>query len=136
MCYTDDPHGMCVGIHRLIRMLRCWRSLTLAINARMAIAAKRQAGTSVLWLGLRLLATLGIVTVPAAKRTRATNVLRNMDTITMGQLKSLAGLLQHLRPFADDIAGIMYGFYPRESERLGPTDPAPPSPQRAEQAAR
>ena len=36
MCYTDDPHGMCVGIDRLVRMLRCWRGLTLAINARMA----------------------------------------------------------------------------------------------------
>ena len=23
MCYTDDPHGMCVGIDRLVRMLRC-----------------------------------------------------------------------------------------------------------------
>ena len=75
MCYTDYPHGMCVGIDRLVRMLRCWRGLTLAINARMAIAAKRQAGTSSLWwLGIRSLTTLGIVTVPAAKRTRATNV--------------------------------------------------------------
>ena len=136
MCYTDDPHGMCVGVHRLVRMLRCWRGLTLAINARMAIAAKRQAGTSALWLGLRSLTTLGVVTVPDAKRTRATTVLRNIDNITMGKLKSLAGLLTHLRPFADDVAGIMYGFHPRESARLGPTDLAPPSPQRAAQAAR
>ena len=139
MCYTDDPHGMCVGIDRLVRMLRCWRGLTLAINARMAIAAKRQAGTSALWLGIRSLTTLGVVTVPPAKRTRATNVLRNIvngDSVKMGELKSLAGLLEHLRPFADDVAGIMYGFHPRDSARLGPTDPAPPSEPRREQAAR
>ena len=122
MCYTDDPHGMCVGVDRLVRMLRCWRGLTLAINARMAIAAKRQAGTSALWLGIRSLTTLGVVTVPPAKRTRATNVLRNIvngDSVQMGELKSLAGLLEHLRPFADDVAGIMYGFHPRDSARLG-----------------
>ena len=139
MCYTDDPHGMCVGVDRLVRMLRCWRGLTLAINARMAIAAKRQAGTSALWLGIRSLTTLGVVTVPPAKRTRATNVLRNIvngDGVQMGELKSLAGLLEHLRPFADDVAGIMYGFHPRDSARLGPTDPAPPSEPRREQAAR
>ena len=139
MCYTDDPHGMCVGIDRLVRMLRCWRGLTLAINARMAIAAKRQAGTSSLWLGIRSLSTLGVVTVPPAKRTRASDMLRNIvngDGVTMGELKSLAGLLEHLRPFADDVAGIMYGFHPRDSARLGPTDPAPASEPRREQAAR
>ena len=122
MCYTDDPHGMCVGIDRLVRMLRCWRGLTLAINTRMAIAAKRQAGTSALWLGLRSLTALGVVTVPAAKRTRATNVLRNIvddDGVNMGELKSPAGLLEHFRPFADDIAGIIHGFHPRNSARLG-----------------
>ena len=139
MCYTDDSHGMCVGIDRLVRMLRCWRGLTLAINARMAITAKRQAGTSALWLSLRPLTTLGVVTMPAAKRTRATSVLRNIidgDGVNMGQLKSLAGLSEHLRPFAEDIAGIMHGFHPRDSARLGPTDPAPPSQARREQAAR
>ena len=83
--------------------------------------------------------THGVVTVPAAKRTRATNVLRNIvngDGAKMGELKSFAGLLEHLRPFADDVAGIMYGFHPRDAARLGPTDPAPPSESRREQAAR
>ena len=51
----------------------------------------------------------------------------NGNGVKMGELKSLASLLEHLRPFADDVAGIMCGFHPRDSTRLGPTDPAPPS---------
>ena len=47
--YTDDPVFQCVGFARFVRLLCCWREVTMMVGLRMAIAAKRQAGSSVLW---------------------------------------------------------------------------------------
>ena len=48
------------------------------IGLRMAIAAKRQAGSSVLWTGLRLHATFGVASIPPPKRARAIAELKRL----------------------------------------------------------
>ena len=52
-----------------------WYTLTREFNLRMAIPAKREAGTSAHWLGLRGYATLGYEVTPRAKQSRAISML-------------------------------------------------------------
>ena len=54
-----------------LRALRCWRRLTDSLGLIMAIAAKRSLGSFSTWVGVVLVASLGLVVVPAAKLMRA-----------------------------------------------------------------
>ena len=129
--YTDDSFFQCVGIDRAIRMLGLWHHVTSSIQLAMAKPAKRQAGSALLWLGLRALVTLGAWSIPPGKRMRAvsqTSAIIGAQSHPYGELRELNGLLEHLRPFASDELGggrsLMFGMYPlgRTVSSLGPTD--------------
>ena len=70
--YTDDPVGVCIGVDRCVRMLQAWHKVTSSINLQMAGADKRQLGGDVLWIGVLVVAALGIVAVPRNKLLRVT----------------------------------------------------------------
>ena len=112
--FTDDPHFIAVGFDRWVRLLCCWRDVTLMVGLRMAQAAKRQGGTSILWVGLRFHGTFGAVVIPPPKRARAVSELRRMhaaDEFTLEDAMSIAGLLEHLTPFAAELRSSMYHMY-------------------------
>ena len=123
--YTDDPEFMCVGYDRFIRLLSCWRDVTSMIGLRMAIAEKRQAGSSILWQGLRLHGTYGAAVIPPAKRKRAVKDLSSIalgNPLRLDEAQSIAGLLEHLLPWAGELRSAMYHFYypHRAFAALGP----------------
>eukprot|EP00965_Chrysotila_dentata_P028145 935840-Pleurochrysis_carterae.AAC.1 len=65
----------------------------------MAIPEKRQAGTSVLWLGIIFVAAAGVLFLPRDKALRAVDriqctLARATDTAA---LRKLCGLLEHVR---------------------------------------
>ena len=112
--YTDDPHFVAVGFERLVRLLSCWRDVTLMVGLRMAIAAKYQGGTSILWVGLRFHGTFGAVVTPPPKRACAIAELRRMhlgDNFTVEGAMSIAGLIEHLTPFASELRSSNYHLY-------------------------
>ena len=99
---------------RWVHLLCCWRDVTLMVALRMAQAAKRQGGTSILWVGLRFHGTFGAVVIPPPKRARAVSELRRMhsgDEFTLEDAMSIAGLLEHLTPFASELRSSMYHMY-------------------------
>ena len=69
--YTDDPVVVVVGADRALRALRVWRGLTDDVRLIMAIAEKRTLGSWTLWLGVILVASLGLAVVPTGKILRA-----------------------------------------------------------------
>jgi len=130
--YTDDPHFIAVGFERLVRLLSCWRDVTLMVGLRMAVAAKRQGGTSILWVGLRFHGTFGAVVIPPPKRARAIAELRRMhlgDDFTVEDAMSIAGLIEHLTPFASELRSSNYHlYYPHKAfAKLGMQYSFPPT---------
>ena len=112
--YTDDPVFVVVGTDRLVRALRCWHGVTRDLGLKMAIARKRQLGSSLRWLGLDLHLPLGLLVVPPAKRLRACAVLSDIvegTAPTFDVYRGLAGLLEHLLPFVGGDRTRMYGMY-------------------------
>ena len=137
--YTDDPVFQCVGFARFIRLLTCWHEVTTMVGLRMAIAEKRQAGSSVLWTGLRLHSTFGVASIPPPKRTRAIAELKRVaagDKMRLDDAQSLAGLLEHLLPWAGELRAAMYHFYypHRAFAGLGPQHPFVPTDAMQDQA--
>ena len=130
--FTDDPHFIAVGFERLVRLLSCWRDVTLMVGLRMATAAKRQGGTSILWVGLRFHGTFGAVVIPPPKRARAIAELRRMhlgDNFTVEDAMSIAGLIEHLTPFASELRSSNYHlYYPHKAfAKLGMQYSFPPT---------
>ena len=107
----------------------------------MAIAAKRQCGTSIPWTGLRYHGAIGAVVIPPQKRSRAIGELVRMTNggkFRVDDAMSIAGLLEHLTPFANELRSAMYRFYyPRKaSSALGMFHEFPPTDAMRSQAAR
>ena len=101
--YTDDFKFRIVGIGRAIRTISVWYELTRELNLRMAIPAKREAGTSALWLWLCGYAALGYEAIPRAKQPRAISMLSSISEqrgMRNNNYAQLRGLLQHLVPFS------------------------------------
>ena len=69
--YTDDFKFQAAGIGGAMRIMAVWYTLTRELNLRITIPAKREAGTSAIWLGLRGYASLGYEVIPRAKQSRA-----------------------------------------------------------------
>ena len=139
--FTDDPQFMAVGFDRLVRLICCWRDVTVMIGLRMAIAAKRQCGTSILWTGLRYHGAIGAVVIPPQKRSRAISELVRMkkgEMFRVDDAMSIAGLLEHLTPFANELRSAMYHFYyPHKAFwALGMAHEFPPTDAMRSQAAR
>ena len=97
--FTDDPQFLVVGAERAKRALRAERRLVDSIGLLMAIPEKRSLGSWSKWLGVLLVAGLGILVVPPDKLMRAraaiATVLRNEAEFHI--YRSLCGLLEHLR---------------------------------------
>ena len=102
------------------------------VGLRMAVAAKRQGGTSILWVGLRFHGTFGAVVIPPPKRARAIAELRRMhlgDDFTVEDAMSIAGLIEHLTPFASELRSSNYHlYYPHKAfAKLGMQYSFPPT---------
>ena len=128
-CYmfTDDPYISLVGTERTKVGLRVWRSLTNSLGLIMAILEKRSLGSSSKWLGVNLVTSLGLVTVPQDKILRAGAAIS--DALDRGVefhvWRSLCGLLEHLRAVNLQARNVMFGLYrphgPSGASRLGPS---------------
>ena len=124
--YSDDPVFLVVGVERTLRALRAWRRLTTSAGLIMAIPEKRCLGSWAKWLGVIIVAALGIVIVPKDK------ILRAMRTITIAlgnrlefsSYRSLCGLLEHFRAVNLSGRNVMHGLYqphgPDGASRDGP----------------
>ena len=125
--YSDDPVFLVVGVERTLRALRAWRRLTTSAGLIMAIPEKRSLGTHAPWLGVLILAGLGIVVVPKAKLLRAAGtisaVLRGGQPFHI--YRSLVGLLEHLRDVNLHGRNVMHGLYAPHgadgASRFGPS---------------
>jgi hypothetical protein len=125
--YTDDPIMAVVGVDRAIRLLRLWARLTVELGLIMAIPEKRSLGTWAPWLGILLLAGLGLVLVPKAKLLRTVHRIDELltDGLPFQDYRSLIGLLEHLRCVYAAAASIMYSLYlPHGSLRVQQEGPA------------
>ena len=114
--YTDDPAAVVVGRERLKRMLAAWRAVTTEINLVMAGpdgVRKRQLGAHIEWIGILLLAGIGLVVVPQNKLVRAREALVRAvaGEMTFGEYRALMGLLEHLRFIAQLAAETTNGLY-------------------------
>ena len=125
--YTDDPIMIVVGVDRALRLLSLWVRLTTELGLIMAIPEKRSLGTWAPWLGVLLLAGLGLVLVPKAKLLRTIHRIDKLltDGLPFQDYRSLIGLLEHLRCVYAAAASIMYGLYqPHGSLRVQHEGPA------------
>jgi hypothetical protein len=114
MCmYTDDNELLFVGVRRTLRGLRVWKQIVLRINLLMAIDEKRSLGTWCKWLGVLLVAGLGLVVVPKAKILRASEAIAlTLDGAADFQTyRSLCGLLEHLLAVILRGRNVMHGLY-------------------------
>ena len=105
--YTVDPHFMVVGVQRTIDVMTEWLHVTQELRLIMADASKREAGVASLWFGLRAFSALGIATIPEAKLARVVLELSRIgdlpdELVYFEDYRSLTGLLEHLRPWADN----------------------------------
>ena len=96
----------------MVSFLICWTRTTKAIRLKMAIAAKRQLGCSVKWIGARY-CSLGLVVVPKDKRLK---VLQNLmlliqGRLNCGDLRSLNGLLEFIMVVQVLKRNMMAGMY-------------------------
>ena len=125
--YTDDNELLFVGVLRTLRGLRVWRLLVTRINLLMAIEAKRSLGTWCKWLGVVLVAGLGLVLVPKAKILRANEALSLtlQGRSDFQTYRSLCGLLEHLLAVVLRGRNVMHGLYrphgPDGAAREGPS---------------
>ena len=125
--YSDDPVAIVVGVERAVRLLEAWRLVTRTANVQMAGPEKRQLGGGVLWVGVGLLAAIGLVVVPKNKLLRANDALRRAvdGQITVDDFRRLLGLLEHLRFIARlqaDVTNVLYAPYRRGgAAQEGPT---------------
>jgi hypothetical protein len=125
--YTDDPIMGVVGVQRALRLLLTWRRLVGELRLIMAIPEKRHLGTWAPWLGVLLLAGIGLVLIPKAKLLRT--VQRIDELVTNGlpfqDYRSLIGMLEFLRVVYCASASIMYSLYqPHGSLRVKKEGPA------------
>ena len=111
--WQDDPIFITVGVDRTLRALRTWRRITTDTGLIMAIPDKWHLGTSCLWLGVIVMAGLGLVVVPKSKLVRAG---RTIELVLKGGqpfhvYRSLCGLLEHLRAVNLRGRNVMHGLY-------------------------
>ena len=124
--YLDDPICVVVGVERALRALRVWRRLTERVGLIMAIPEKRTLGTWCKWLGVLVIAALGIVAVPKDKLLRASRAIEDAltDGVEFHIYRSLCGLLEHLRAVNLRGRNVMHGLYrphgPESASRFGP----------------
>ena len=125
--YTDDPIMIVVGVERTLLALRVWRRLTDNVGLLMAIPEKRSLGTWCKWLGVIIIASLGLVIIPKDKLVRASRVIDRVlaDGAEFHTYRSLCGLLEFLRAVNLSGRNVMHGLYrphgPKGASRFGPS---------------
>ena len=125
--FTDDACLLVVGRERALRALKVWREVTEKLNLTMAIPEKRSLGTWIVWLGVIIVVSLGVVVVPRDKLLRATVALSELlaDGLAFRDYRSLCGLLEHLRAVNLRGRNVMHGLYaphgPNGASRFGPS---------------
>ena len=124
--YTDDALCIVVGAQRATRALRIWRQLVRDLGLLMAKPQKRHLGAYALWLGVLIIAPLGICVVPKQKLLRAGRAIDTAlaNEATFASYRSLCGLLEHLRAVTVKGRNTMFGLYephgPEGASREGP----------------
>lgn len=124
--YTDDPVMVVVGVDRALRLLQSWHEVTDGVHLVMAGPEKRQMGPGVEWIGVSILAAIGIVVVPRHKLIRARDaLLATLECrMTFEDYRALVGLLEHLRFVAQlgpDATNALYRPHGKTGEgRNGP----------------
>ena len=92
----------------------------------MAKPAKRHLGSHVVWLGVIIVAGLGVCVVPKAKLLRAGHAIAETlaNESSFAKYRSLCGLLEHLRAVCVVGRNVMFGLYephgPSGASRDGP----------------
>ena len=125
-CYTDDMILIVLGTERATKALRVWRELVAELGLSMAKPEKRHAGTHALWLGVLILAPLGICAIPRSKLLRTAVAINNTlaGRSSFAEYRSLCGLLEHLRAVCLKGRNVMFGLYephgPQGVASLGP----------------
>lgn len=126
LMYTDDPIFIVVGASRAVRALQTWRALTQEMQLIMAIPEKRVLGSWAAWLGIIIIAPLGIIVVPRHKLIRAASTITQVlnHGCAFHIYRSLCGLLEHLRAINLSKKNVMHGLYaPHQADgvsRFGP----------------
>eukprot|EP00965_Chrysotila_dentata_P146742 4845745-Pleurochrysis_carterae.AAC.1 len=97
--YTDHVVLAAVGAERVVALLRAWHRVTCRVSLAMDIPEKRQAGATVLWLGIVFVAVAGVLFLPRDEALRTIDriqctLARVTDTAA---LRKLCGLLEHVR---------------------------------------
>ena len=111
--YTDDPIMIAVGVQRAKRLMLAWKGVTHGVRLTMAGADKRQVGGHVEWIGVLVMAAIGVLVIPKNKLVRAKDALLRTKAkqITFGEYRALVGLLEHLRFVAQltaDTTNVLY----------------------------
>lgn len=120
--FTDDPLAGVVGVQRALRLLEAWRRVTQGSGLVMAGADKRQLGGDVEWIGVYILAAIGLVAVPKNKLLRARDAIARTlgGGITFGEYRALVGLLEHLRfvsRLRADVTNVLYNPHRKGGEK-------------------
>ena len=121
--YTDDALIAVIGTQRFLQAIIQWRTLLRTARILAAAVHKRQLGTHAIYLGVRLMVTLGYAAVPEVKLLKA---LRWMEQLRAGSLskeeaKRCFGLLVHLVFLDATMRATTAGLW--KSTRRGRVDP-------------
>ncbi|MGA0134817.1 MAG: hypothetical protein ACO3ND_10740, partial [Opitutales bacterium] len=114
-CFTDDSHFAALGVDRALSVLRHWGELTASIRVEMASFEKRQAGSTVSWLGVLSNSMVGTIVVPQAKTLKAINLLHALSdpaaTVVFRDYRKITGLLEHIVGVVHARRVAMYALY-------------------------
>ena len=96
--YTDDALIAVIGTQRFLRAIVQWRTLLRTANVLAAAMHKRQLGTHAIYLGVRLMSTLGYAAVPEVKLLKALHWMEQLraGSLSKEEAKRCFGLLVHL----------------------------------------
>ena len=95
--YTDDPLILGVGAARMVRLVAEWDRMTGSINLLMN-PEKRNLGTSLVWIGMGIITSLGLAYIPLDKAIRIVAKLQSAiaGSLMLCDYKALLGALEHV----------------------------------------
>eukprot|EP00965_Chrysotila_dentata_P094382 3120456-Pleurochrysis_carterae.AAC.2 len=113
LMYTDDVVLAAVGIDRIVALVHAWHKVTSSVGLTMVIPEQRQAGSSVLWLGVVFVAAAGVLFLLRDKDVRAVERIQRTlaHSTDTAALRKLCGLLQHVRGVLVGPPSWMHGLY-------------------------
>ena len=97
LMYTDDPVFLCLGAERLVRMLVVWERLTRELRLIMN-KDKRSVGTHLIWLGVGILTTPGVLYLTKKKVVKLAVLMAAAieGTLLLANYRSMMGSLEHI----------------------------------------